>query len=591
MPPDGGARFEERGLRQMTDPGLEPEQTCDLLVVGSGAGGMAAALTARLAGLEVILVEKEPLLGGTTARSGGWLWIPCSPPARAAGISDSFEAARTYLRHEAGNRFDPARVDAFLEAGPAMVELMERRTSLRFVLGPQFSDYHPDAPGGLAGGRSICAEPFDARALGADLALLRPPLPELTFFGMMVGSGKELTHFFNVTRSAASAAQVARFLLRYGRDRLLHGRPMRLTNGNALAGRLLRSARELGVTIWPSAPLVELVAEAGRVRGGVVERRGRRVRVLARRGVVLATGGFPHDLERRARLYPHAPSGRGHWSPAAEGNTGDGIRLAAGLGAVTADELPSPAAWVPVSRVPRGDGTIGLFPHFIDRAKPGIVAVDAEGRRFCNEADSYHDFGRALLARNRGRDGELGAWLLADHAAIRRYGLGWAKPFPVPLRPALRSGYLKQAPTIGALARAIGVDPERLEATLAAYNDGARRGQDPEFGRGSTAYNRYLGDPSVRPNPCVAPLERPPFYAVRVVMGDLGSFAGLETDACARVLDREGRPIEGLYAAGNDMASIMGGNYPGGGITLGPAMTFGYIAARHAAGLAAVEPG
>lgn len=575
----------------MTDRELEPEQPCDLLVAGSGAGGMAAALTARLAGLEVILVEKEPVLGGTTARSGGWLWIPCSPQARAARIADSVEAARTYLQHEAGNHFDAARVDAFLAAGPAMVELLERRTSVRFVLGPQFSDYHPNAPGGLPGGRSICAEPFDARALGPDLALLRPPLPELTFLGMMVGSGKELTHFFNVTRSAVSAVQVARFLLRYGRDRLVYGRTMRLTNGNALAGRLLKSARDLGVAIWPAAPLVELLAEVGRVRGGVVQRRGRRVRVLARRGVVLATGGFPHDLERRARLYPHAPCGREHWSPAAEGNTGDGIRLAAALGAVTADELPSPAAWVPVSRVPRGDGTVGLFPHFIDRAKPGVIAVDDEGRRFCNEADSYHDFGRALLARSRGRAGEVGAWLLADHRTIRRYGLGWAKPFPVPLGPALRTGYLKQAPTIGALARAIGVNPARLEVTVAAYNEGARRGQDPEFGRGSSAYNRYLGDPSVVPNPCVAPLERPPFYAVRVVMGDLGSFAGLATDASARVLDREGRPIEGLYVVGNDMASIMGGNYPGGGITLGPAMTFGYIAARHAAGSDAAGAG
>lgn len=575
----------------MTDRELEPEQPCDLLVVGSGAGGMAAALTARLAGLEVILVEKEPVLGGTTARSGGWLWIPCSPQARAAGIADSVEAARTYLQHEAGNHFDAARVDAFLAAGPAMVELLERRTSVRFVLGPQFSDYHPNAPGGLPGGRSICAEPFDARALGPDLAVLRPPLPELTFLGMMVGSGKELTHFFNVTRSAVSAAQVVRFLLRYGCDRLVYGRTMRLTNGNALAGRLLKSARDLGVAIWSAAPLVELLAEAGRVRGGIVQRRGRRVRVLARRGVVLATGGFPHDLERRARLYPHAPSGREHWSPAAEGNTGDGIRLAAALGAVTADELPSPAAWVPVSRVPRGDGSVGLFPHFIDRAKPGVIAVDDEGRRFCNEADSYHDFGRALLARSRGRAGEVGAWLLADHRAIRRYGLGWAKPFPVPLGPALRAGYLKQAPTIGALARLIGVDPARLEATIAAYNEGARHGRDPEFGRGSSAYNRYLGDPSVESNPCVAPLERPPFYAVRVVMGDLGSFAGLRTDASARVLDREGRPIEGLYAVGNDMASIMGGNYPGGGITLGPAMTFGYIAARHAAGSDAAGAG
>lgn len=563
--------------------GTSDAHRCDLLVAGSGAGGMAAALTARLAGLDVLVVEKEPLVGGTTARSGGWLWIPCSPHARRAGIADSKEAARRYLEHETGNHFDPDRVEAFLEAGPRMVELFESRTRLRFFLGPQFSDYHPDAPGGLPGGRSICAEPFDARELGPAVAMLRPPLPEITLFGMMVGSGKELTHFFNVTRSLESAGFVARLLARYARDRLRYGRPMRRTNGNALAGRLLASALDLGIPIWCSAPLVELVRREGRVVGAIVVREGRRIRVETRAGVVLATGGFPQDRERRARLFPHAPTGEAHWSPAPPGNTGDGIRLAGELGAATADELPAAAAWVPVSLVPRRDGTSGVFPHFVDRAKPGVLAVTDRGTRFCNEADSYHDFCKAMLEACRGLPGEPHAWLLADHRAIRRYGLGWAKPFPLPLGPALRSGYLRRGRTLGELARRCGIDPEALEWTVGRYNETARRGEDPEFGRGRTAYNRYLGDPAVRPNPCVAPLDAPPFYAVRLVMGDLGTFAGLRTDAAARVLDREGRPIAGLWACGNDMASIMGGNYPGGGITLGPAMTFGYLAGLDAA--------
>ncbi len=561
-------------------------QRCDLLVVGSGAGGMAAALTARLLGLEVLVVEKEPLVGGTTARSGGWLWIPCSPHARRAGIVDSREAAARYLRHEAGNHFDPERVEAFLEAGPAMVEFLESRTLVRFVLGPQFADYHPDAPGALAGGRSICAEPFDGRRLGAALAMLRPPLAELTLFGLMVGSGKELTHFFNVTRSARSAAFVAGLLAAYARDRLVHGRPMRLVNGNALAGRLLASALELGVAIRCRAPLVELLVENGRVVGGIVQQDGRAVRIEARAGVVLATGGFPHDEARRVRLFPHAAAGFAHRSPAPPGNTGDGIRLATALGAATLDELPAAAAWVPVSLVPRADGSTGVFPHFVDRAKPGVIAVTDAGTRFCNEADSYHDFGKAMLEACRGLPGEPHAWLLADHRAIRRYGLGWAKPFPLPLGPALRSGYLRRAATLDELARSCGIDGVTLRSTVESFNAAARRGEDPAFGRGRSAYNRYLGDPSVTPNPCVAPLETPPFYAVRLVMGDLGTFAGLRTDRHARVLDRRGRPIPGLYAAGNDAASIMGGNYPGGGITLGPAMTFGYLAARHAAGAA-----
>lgn len=559
---------------------------CDLLVIGSGAGGMAAAVTAKLHGLDVLIVEKESVYGGTTARSGGWLWIPANPLAAREGMSDSKEAARTYLQHEAGNHFDAERVDAFLENGPQMVEFFESKTAVKFVLGPQFSDYHPNAPGAVTGGRSICAEPFDGRELGANIKSLRPPLKEITFVGMMIGSGKELLHFFNVTRSIVSAGYVAKLLVKYCRDLLLHGRAMRLTNGNALAGRLAKSAFDLGIPLWLEAPARELLRSGEAVTGAIIETRDGLVRVNARRGVVLATGGFPHDLERRKQLYPHAPTGQEHFSPAAESNTGDGIRMARPLGASTADELPNAAAWVPVSRVPRGDGSYGPFPHFIDRAKPGVIAVTRAGTRFVNEGNCYHDFCQALVQASKGLPGEICAWLICDHPTLRRYGLGHVKPFPVPITHQLRNGYLKRGKTLAELATACGINAAALEQTVAEYNKHARKGEDPEFGKGSTAYNRYLGDPSVTPNPCVAPVETGPFYAVQVVIGDLGSFAGLRTDAQARVLGEDGRPVPGLYAAGNDMASIMGGNYPGGGITLGPAMTFGYIAARHAAGVA-----
>lgn len=557
---------------------------CDLLVIGSGAGGMAAAVTAKLHGLDVLIVEKEAVYGGTTARSGGWLWIPANPLAAREGISDSTAAARTYLQHEAGNHFDAERVDAFLANGPRMVDFFEKSTSVKFVLGPQFSDYHPDAPGALPGGRSICAAPFDGRELGTAIKTLRPPLREITFVGMMIGSGKELLHFFNVTRSVVSAAYVGKLLVKYGRDLLTHGRAMRLTNGNALAGRLAKSAFDLGIPLWLEAPARELLHEGDRVSGAIIGTKDGPVRVTAKRGVVLATGGFPHDIERRRRLYPHAPTGTEHWSPAAESNTGDGIRLAQPLGASTADELPNAAAWVPVSRVPRSDGTIGPFPHFVDRAKPGVIAVTRTGRRFVNEGNCYHDFCQALVKAHKGLSGEICAWLVCDHPTLRRYGLGHVKPFPVPIAHQLKNGYLKRGRTLAELAAACGIDPAAFEQTVAAFNSHARNGEDPEFGKGSTTYNRYLGDPTVTPNPCVAPVQTGPFYAVQLVIGDLGSFAGLKADADARVLDAAGRPIPGLYAAGNDMASIMGGNYPGGGITLGPAMTFGYIAARHAAG-------
>lgn len=563
----------------------DQSHSVDLVVIGSGAGGMAAAVTARKHGLEVLVVEKEPYYGGTTARSGGWLWIPGNPLAPRQGVADSRAAALAYLQHEAGNHFDKERVEAFLDQGPRMVEFFERETAVRFVLGPGFSDYHPDAPGGLPGGRSICAAPFDARALGEKVASLRPPLREITFIGMMIGSGGELQHFFNVTRSLRSAAYVARLLARYGRDRLFHGRGMRLTNGNALAARLAKSAFDLDIPLWLAAPARELVTDAtGAVGGVVVEKDGKRLPIAARRGVVLACGGFPQDLARRQALFPHAPTGAEHWSPAPPGNTGDGLRLGEAVGARVEESLPNAAAWVPVSRVPWPDGSVGVFPHFVDRAKPGVIAVTRAGRRFVNEGNSYHDFVQAMIRACQG--GEVTAYLICDHPTIRRYGLGFAKPFPLPLGPYRRTGYLLRGATLAELAAEAGIDAAALERTVDAYNRPAREGRDPDFGKGSTAYNRYLGDPRHQPNPCLAPVEHGPFYAVKLVPGDLGTFAGLRTDRFARVLGANDTPIPGLYAAGNDNASIMGGNYPGGGITLGPAMTFGYIAARHAAGVA-----
>ena len=563
--------------------------SCDLVVVGTGAGGLSAAVTARASGLDVLVVEKAPVFGGTTARSGGWLWVPGNRHAREAGFSDSTEEARTYLKHETGNHFDADRIDAFLEAGPKMVDWFEERTAVRFLLGPTFADYHPTAPGGKDGGRSICAEPFDVRALGPFARKLRPPLKEITFLGMMIGSGKELLHFFNVTRSAVSMAFVARLLARHTYDVARHGRGMRATNGNALAARLGRTAFvDLRIPLWLESPAEALIEKDGRVVGARVSREGRPVAVRASRGVVLAAGGFPWDVERRRELFPHAPTGREHNSPAPRENTGDGVRLGETVGGHAQTELPNAAAWVPVSKVRWPDGSEGVFPHFVDRSKPGVIAVNWHGVRFVNEANSYHDFIQALLA-SYGKDdpGEICAWFVCDHKTIRRYGLGFVKPAPLPLGPHLRSGYLVRGDTPEALARAAGFDPAAFRDTVDAFNGPARRGEDHAFGKGSTSYNRSLGDPDHRPNPCVAPLEVPPYYAVKVVVGDLGTFAGLRTDRHARVVRTDGSPVEGLYAVGNDMGSIMGGNYPGGGITLGPAMTFGWIAGRHAAGVEA----
>lgn len=553
-------------------------RACDVLVVGSGAGGLATAIVAKKHGAEVIVIEKEPVFGGTTAFSGGVLWIPGNRHGRANNPGDTRDAARRYLAAETGNWFQPEAIDAFLAAGPEMLDWFERETEVKFVP-TLYPDYHPDVEGGAEVGRSVLAAPYDASALGPDLKRLRPPLSTITFMGMMFNSSNaDIKHFFNATKSAVSFAYVARRLAAHAAEVARHGRGVQVTSGNALAARLAKSALSLGIPILTETPALRLVREGGRVTGvetpaGII---------TARRGVVLACGGYAHDLARRAAAYPHLRSGQaGHYSPVPEGNTGDGIRLGEEAGGAFEAHFPEPGAWMPVSRVPGKGGRQGVFPHLLDRYKPGMIAVLSNGRRFTNESESYHDVGAAMAAA-----GEGGAWLICDHRAIRKYGLGHAKPAPMPLTLWTRNGYLKTGRTLADLARACGIDPAGLEATVAEYNQGARLGEDRQFGRGTTAFNRYLADPDHKPNPTVAPLEQGPFYAVRLEMGDLGTFDGLETSVAGEVLDKAGAAIPGLFAVGNDRASIMGGNYPGAGITLGPAMTFGWITGRYLAGIA-----
>lgn len=556
--------------------------TCDALVIGSGAGGLGAAITARKHGLDVLVIEKEPWLGGTTALSGGWLWIPCNPLAQRAGVADSLDKARLYLKHELGDRYDATRVSAFLEAGPGMVDFFERDTAVKFFLGTDYPDYHPDAPGALPGGRAVCAEPFDGRQLGEMLAHIKPPPRELTLFGIKVGSGPDFRHFANANRSLDSALYVARRVLVHFMQLAAFGRDTRLMGGGALIGRLVKTALDLEIPIWRSARATELIVRDGRVAGAIAMRSNTPVAISARRGVVCAAGGFPHDIERRKKLFHQSSVAGEYYSLASQGNTGDGLRMAEQIGASIDESYANAAAWMPVSRVLYPDGQRGIYPHTFDRGKPGIIAVTAGGKRFVNEGNSYHDVGEAML-RARPAEADRSAFMVCDHAAIRRYGLGMAKPYPVPLTPYLRSGYLRRGPTIKDLAAQAGIDPQGLIDTIRRFNAAAREGMDPEFGRGANAYNVYQGDPANKPNPCLAPITTPPFYAVKIYPGDIGTFAGLKTDENARVLAVDGAPIPGLYAAGTDMASIFGGCYPGPGINLGPAMTFGYIAARHLA--------
>lgn len=561
---------------------------CDLIVIGSGAAGLATAITARKRGLDVVVLEKEPVFGGTTALSGGVLWIPMGPHGREQNPADTREAVRTYMMQETGAFYDEAAVEAFLDFGPRMVEFFERETDMKFVP-TLYPDYHPDAAGGADIGRSILAAPYDIRGLGKDMARLKPPLKTITFMGMMFNSSNaDLKHFFQATKSLTSFLYVARRLATHMKELLLYRRGINVTSGNALAARLAKSALDLGIPIRTSSPARQVLLEGGKTVGVLATGPQGDYRITARHGVVLACGGFPRDIQRIAKAYPHVQRGAEHLSPTPVGNTGDGLAMAEAAGGTADIRFADSAAWMPVSRVDDGKGEIGVFPHLLDRYKPGVIGVLKNGKRFTNESNSYHDVGAAMVRACAGQK-ETAMWLVCDKETLGRYGIGFVKPAPMPIGKHLRSGYLIRGATLSELARNAGIDPAGLEATVRAFNVGAVKGEDPEFGRGTTSFNRYLADPENKPNPCVAPVEKGPFFAVKLVMGDLGTFDGIKTSVVGEVLKRDGTPIPGLYAVGNDRASVMGGNYPGAGITHGPNMTFGFVTGNHIADKAAAR--
>ncbi len=466
---------------------------CDVLVIGSGASGLAAAVTAAHHGQQVIVAEKASQLGGTSAWSGGWLWIPRNPLAIAEGIVETDDAPERYLRGQTHvSELDP-RQRAFLHHGPEMVAFFQQHTAVQFQCGSRMPDMR-EGDGSTRGGRSLCALPYDGRLLGPWLHKLRPPLDIVSLAGMGIAGGADMAAFFNATRSPTAALHVGKRLLRHGRDLLLHRRSLQLVNGNALVARLLRSALDLGVTLLTDKPASRLLGE-GRVSGAQFAD-GQMIH--ARRGVVLACGGFAHDRQRIAHLMPHAPDGTQHYSAAPRENSGDGLRLGEQAGGMVQATATHAGAWAPVSRVPRSDGSFGHFPHLIDRAKPGFIAVRGDGRRFVNEADCYHDFMNALFAATpQGEAPE--AWLICDHAAQRRYGIGWAKPFPFPTRHYQRCGYLHSGRTLAQLAQRCGIDAAQLQRTVHDFNRHAAQGEDPLFRRGASAYNRAQGEPLQAP--------------------------------------------------------------------------------------------
>jgi len=564
----------------------------DLVVVGSGAAGLAAAITAKVLGLTVLVLEKEAVVGGTTAWSGGWMWIPNSPLAQAQNKGEPPESsARDYLRETMGEQAfaqHQEKIDIYLDEGPRMVAFFSgtgtpslKSFPLAFELDAETPDFET-TPSARTGGRMLRAQALDGRLLGVNLALLRAPLRELTVFGLPIEAGRELRALQHPLRSVGAFVLVLRRFAGFLWDSLRFGRSMRLVNGNALAAQLLRSAQGLRIPILTEANVRELTSDAGGVVRGVrFEQAGGVRHVHARYGVVLACGGFAHDATRLAGLLPKNAATRVLPSAAPAGNVGDGLRLGEAQGGQVARPSAAPALWAPVSLLRRPDGSQAVFPHFIDRAKPGLIAVDQHGQRFCNEARAYHPFVARWLAQPPA-DRDLIAWLICDRCFLFRYGLGAVKPWVPPLW-ALWSGYLRWGFSLASLAASCGLDEAALQGTVKAYNKDAQQGLDTLFGRGNTAYERAQGDDLQQPNPCVAPILRPPFFALRLHPGTLGTFAGLDTDGDGRVLTAARACVDGLFACGNDMAAPMGGSYPTSGLTLGAAMVFGHRVGRAAA--------
>lgn len=567
----------------MTDtPSTEWDRTVDLVVAGAGPGGMTAALVAAMEGLDVLVCEKSQQVGGTGATSAGTLWIPGNSQGRDAGFDDRAEDASAYLAALTGENGPDRRRETFLSDGPRIIDELVAQTDLEFVSCGLHPDYRNNLPGSAESGRAIIPAPFDGRKLGRDFDRVRPPIEEyLLLGGMMVGKA-DIVSLLGRFRSLSNFVHAAGLVTRYVLDRLRFARGTRLVMGNALVAQLYLSLKKHEVPILFGVALEDLVRDGGRVTGAVFSTPDGLLRVRARKGAVLATGGFAHNERLRETFMP-APT-PGH-SMAVPENLGDGITLGEKIGArLNAGSNKMGGLWSPVSVTRRKDGSQGLYPHIImDRAKPGLVAVNSTGRRFVNEGVSYHDFVEAMFRANE-TEPSIPAWLICDSDFVRKYGLGAIHPETRNLKKYERDGYIACANSVAELAEKLDMDSGGLTDTVLRHNRFAQDGEDPDFGKGSTVLNRFNGDPDNHPNPCLGPIKQAPFVALQVWPAEIACSSGLATDENARVLTDDQTVIEGLYACGNDMASVMEGHYPGPGTTLGPAIVFGYRAAKHAAG-------
>lgn len=551
---------------------MSGETTFDVAVIGSGAGGLAAATFAALFGARTVLIERTEFVGGTTALSAGSTWAPNTRLAASVEAEDSPEKVLRYLDNVVGNRSARSLREAFVSHAPEAIHTLMDKTAVQFRAYSKHPDYLFELEGSSTCGRSLEPLPLDGSALGVDLALVRPPIPELTILGGLMLNRADVEHLLSMKSSLTSLSHSMRLIAGYARDRIRYGRSNRLVMGNALVGRFLLSAKQAGVTVRTRTRVTGI--EPGQEASRLTLHGGDTLHVTG--GIILATGGFGRHPERREEMLPQPIT---EHSITAPGHTGELHDIALGLGARYGQGAVSNALWAPVSKRQRPDGSMAEFPHFVfDRSKPGIIAVGADGRRFTNESRSYHEFGLAQIATNT-----IPAFLVTDANGLRKYGLGMVRPGGFGAKALKRDGYLIEAQSLDALAGALDIDKDGLKTTISEMNRFAETGKDLAFQRGESAYERHNGDPDHGPNPTLGRITAAPFYAVKLWPADIGAATGLVTDEVARVLDGAGRPIPGLYACGNDMQSIMGGTYPGPGINIGPAITFGYIAARDAA--------
>lgn len=549
------------------------DATVDFVIAGSGGGGLVAALAAADAGAEVLVLEKQALVGGSTCMSGGVVWIPNNPLMQAGGVSDSYEDAMAHFEAVVGDvgpcsSFE--RRHAYLTAGPEMTTFLQR-LGLRFVTCPGYSDYYSNLKGGHDVGRAFEPVPWDGRRLGPWLSKLQPGLAKSLGLAVMTNEARSLS---NYNRSLVSFAISARVALRTAAARVR--RQALLTNGASLIGQLLAVVIDRGVPVWTEAPLDELIAEDDRVVGVRTVRDGAAVTIQARRGVLISAGGFAHNRAMR-RQYGGEQPNEGKWSMSNPGDTGEAIASAMQLGAQTA--LMDEAWWLPSPRTGRfGQSTLDQA-----RQRPRTIYVDAAGRRFVNESNSYMEVGKAMYERNK-TSRAVPCWLIFDDRYRKRYAHVRSHPGYFP-KEMLESGRLKKAASLVELAKMCDIDAEGLIETIERFNEHAAKGADPDYGRGESAYNRALGDPNPKVHPCLGPIDEAPYYACEVLPGDIGTCGGLLTDEHGRVLDKQDRPIEGLYATGNSTATVMGRHYLGPGASIANTMVFGYLAARHAMGV------